>query len=116
MAMTNDPDLNRVPGYRHVRARVTNGPPEVTGGMWRIREWRRQAGLTQEQAGRLLGIKGQRVCVYETGRAAVPFRVLLAIAVLSQPAEGQTASRAAQAKRVRSGHAGRGGAWMSENP
>ncbi|MBC9001274.1 helix-turn-helix domain-containing protein [Micromonospora aurantiaca (nom. illeg.)] len=93
MAMNDDPDLARVPGYRHVRARVTNGPPEVTAGMWRIREWRRQAGLTQEQAGRLLGISNQRVCVYETGRAAVPFRVLLAIAVLSQPADAQPAAR-----------------------
>ncbi|MFI7073471.1 helix-turn-helix domain-containing protein [Micromonospora sediminicola] len=87
MAMTNDPDLARVPGYRHVRARVTNGAPEHTAGMWRIREWRRQAGLTQEQAGQLLGISNQRVCAYETGRAAVPLSVLAVVADLAAKEE-----------------------------
>ncbi|RBQ05167.1 hypothetical protein DQE82_26840 [Micromonospora sp. LHW51205] len=83
MAMTNDPDLARVPGYRHVRARVTNGAPEVTGGMWRIREWRRRAGLTQQQAADLLGVHPGRVCAWETGRTTVPLAVLAAVADLA---------------------------------
>ncbi|RGC68438.1 Helix-turn-helix protein [Micromonospora sp. MW-13] len=75
-----DPDLGTAPGYRRVRARVTDGAPDTPPGAWRLREWRRRHHLTQQQAAARLGVPLSRVRRWETGTGDLPDDVLARIA------------------------------------
>jgi transcriptional regulator with XRE-family HTH domain len=75
-----------MPRNRTVRAMPTR--PDAAEIGRRLRACRERTGLTQEEAGAMIGVKQYNICLYETGRRRPSLsRAIQFVAVCGYPAD-----------------------------